>query len=87
VYRCEQPALGRDVVIKVIHEARRDRLLAQQRFLREAQLASQLEHPYAAYIYDFGVEASDQLMWLVMERVRGVTLSAWLHANGAMPFG
>jgi serine/threonine protein kinase len=37
VYRSEQPLLKRDVVIKVLHERRRYKDLAQERFLREAQ--------------------------------------------------
>jgi WD40 repeat protein/serine/threonine protein kinase len=86
VYRCEQPALERDVVIKVIHERRRSVDGAADRFLREAKLASRLDHPYAAHVYDFGVEPEDRLMWLAMELVRGVTLGKWLLEHGPMPF-
>ena len=86
VYRCEQPVLERDVVIKVLHEERQANDGALDRFLREAKLASRLDHPYAAHVYDFGVDPEDQLMWLAMELVRGVTLGQWLHEHGAMPF-
>ena len=61
VYRAEQRALGREVVIKVAH--RRTHKRHAHRFLREAQIASQIDHPYAAHIYAFGVE-SDGLRWL-----------------------
>jgi WD40 repeat protein/serine/threonine protein kinase len=83
VYCAEQPALGREVVIKVPHEAHRDHPVIQGRFLREARLASQLDHPYAAHVYAFGVE-EDGLMWIAMERVRGVTLRDWLSTHGPM---
>ena len=39
VYRGEQVLLERDVVVKVLHERRRDGG-SEERFLREAQLAS-----------------------------------------------
>jgi len=58
-----------------------------QRFLREAQLASRLDHPYAAHIYGFGIEPHDGMLWLAMERVQGVTLAEWLTKHGPMPLG
>ncbi|HEX7837115.1 MAG TPA: serine/threonine-protein kinase, partial [Kofleriaceae bacterium] len=84
VYRGEQPLLERDVVVKVLHERRRDRI-SQRRFLREARLASRLDHPYAAHVYAFGAEAQDGVLWIAMERVQGVPLDDWLKARGPMP--
>jgi serine/threonine-protein kinase len=85
VYRCDQPLLRREAVIKILHPERRLSPDAVQRFLREAQLASRLDHPYAAHIYGFGVEELDKLLWIAMERVQGVTLADWLTAHGPMP--
>src|SRR5262249_47056435 len=84
VYRGEQPLLERDVVIKVMRERCCDEV-SQRRFLREGKLASLLDHPYAAHVYAFGVEAQDGLLWIAMERVRGVPLDRWLAAHGPMP--
>ncbi|HEX3482910.1 MAG TPA: protein kinase [Kofleriaceae bacterium] len=84
VYRGEQPLLERDVVIKVMRERCCDEV-SQRRFLREVKLASLLDHPYAAHVYAFGVEAQDGLLWIAMERVRGVPLDRWLEAHGPMP--
>src|SRR4051812_12966799 len=53
VFRAEQPELRRSVVVKVMRRASGP---AADRFLREARLASRLDHPYAAHIYAFGVE-------------------------------
>src|SRR4026208_554375 len=68
VFRAEQPALAREAGIKVLHT----RLLASgtggQRFLREARLASRLDHPYAAHTYAFGAEP-DGVLWIAMELV------------------
>jgi WD40 repeat protein/tRNA A-37 threonylcarbamoyl transferase component Bud32 len=83
VYLAEQPELQRDAVVKVL---RRDRVNEKsvQRFLREARLASRLDHPYAAHVYAFGAEP-DGVCWIAMERVRGSTLRALLDSQGPMP--
>src|SRR5882672_2669280 len=84
VYRCEQQQLGRDVVVKVLHERTRYTDAALDRFQREARLASQLDHPYAAHVYAFGDE-DDGVLWIAMEMVHGVALADWLEAHGPMP--
>jgi serine/threonine-protein kinase len=47
VYRATQPALDREAVVKVLHPHLVDTSSAADRFLREARLASKLDHPYA----------------------------------------
>ena len=83
VYRCEQRALKRDVVVKLHTNGRRNDA-ARERFLREARLASLLDHPYAAHVYAFGAE-DDGLLWIAMELVGGTTLSERLKMHGPMP--
>jgi len=84
VYRGEQPILGRQAVIKVLHPRLRVRDVLRQRFLREAQLASKLDHPYAAHIYGFGIDEANGLLWIAMEFVHGITLKHWLRDRGPM---
>ena len=72
VYRCDQPLLGRQAVIKVLHQRLRYNDVVLQRFLREAQLASRLDHPYAAHVYAFGIERDDGLFWIAMEMVQEI---------------
>jgi serine/threonine protein kinase len=84
VYRGEQPALEREVVVKVLHAQRTDND-SRERFLREARLAAQLDHLYAAHVYDFGAKDEGDVLWIAMERVRGVPLDAWLNTHGPMP--
>src|SRR3954466_9112804 len=81
VYRCEQPVLKRDAVVKVLHAGRRRNNTAKERFLREAQLASRLDHPYAAHVYSFGAE-DDGVLWIAMELVHGITLGDLLKSRG-----
>ncbi len=83
IYRAEEPALEREVVVKVLHERRSDSE-SRERFLREAKLAAQLDHPYAAHVYAFGAEDEGRLLWIAMERVRGIALDEWLDEHGPM---
>jgi serine/threonine protein kinase len=85
IYRCEQPLLGRQAVVKVLHGRLRASEHVIQRFLREARLASRLDHPYAAHVYAFGVEKQDGLLWIAMELVHGTPLDRWLRERGPMP--
>jgi serine/threonine-protein kinase len=85
VYRAEQPKLKRTVVVKVLNETQQHDQRAVERFLREAQLASQLDHRYAAHVYDSGI-SDDGLLWIVMEYVPGISLQRWLAKHGPMPF-
>src|SRR3954467_14760395 len=78
VYRCEQRALGRDAVVKVLRQRNTNDAQAE-RFVREAKLASRLHHPHPAHVYAFGVE-DDGLLWIAMELVHGVSLGEWLKA-------
>jgi WD40 repeat protein/serine/threonine protein kinase len=85
VYRCEQPLLGRQAVVKVLHQRLRRNDVVLQRFMREAQLASRLDHPYAAHVYAFGIEHDDGLFWIAMEMVQGTALNRWLRDRGPLP--
>ncbi len=80
VYRAEQRLLGREAVIKVARTASEEYVA---RFLREARLASKLDHPYAAHIYAFGSE-EDGTLWTAMEIVRGTPLDQLIENQGPL---
>jgi eukaryotic-like serine/threonine-protein kinase len=84
VYRADQEKLRRAAVVKILRRRAPRRDVSVQRFAREALLSSQLDHPYAAHVYAFGVEL-DGLVWIAMELVQGVTLTDWLKDRGPMP--
>ena len=84
VYRAWQGGLGREAVVKVARnpDARED---TAERFLQEARLASQLDHPYAAHIYSFGHDPTAGRLWIAMEYIRGVELGAHLRDHHPLP--
>ena len=84
VYRAHQPVLDREAVVKVLHAELTVSPAATERFLREARLASKLDHPYAAHIYAFGAEPGGDL-WIAMELVRGTPLDQVLKIQGPLP--
>src|SRR6188508_3508553 len=84
VFLAEQKTLGREAVIKVLHDHHTSNASVVQRFLREARLASRLDHPYAAHTYAFGAEP-DGVLWIAMELVRGTPLDRMLIVQGPIP--
>ena len=64
-----QESIGREVAVKVIRADRRLDAAAKTRFLREARILGQLEHPNICRIYDF-VE-TDEADLIVLELIRG----------------
>ena len=55
-----------------------------RRFLREGQVASQLEHAHAVEVYDVG--RSDGTLYMVMELLDGESLDQRLRRTGALSF-
>lgn len=78
VYLAEDTHLGRTVAIKFLSVA--DDRNHRARFLREARAVSSLSHPHIAVIHDYG-ETSEGLPFLVMEYIKGATLTELLHKS------
>ncbi|MCW5969023.1 MAG: protein kinase [Blastocatellales bacterium] len=75
-YKAEDLRLHRFVVIKTLLPELAATETARRRFEREARLASALDHPNIATIYDIG--ESDGLCYIVMQFVEGRTLKQLL---------
>lgn len=69
--------LGRDLAIKVLLDSHKDKPEVIQRFVEEAQIGGQLQHPGVAPIYELG-QFADQRPFFAMKLVKGQTLSRLL---------
>ncbi len=85
VFEAEHVAIGRAVAVKVLHPAQARKKVAVKRFHQEARAAGAIGHPNICEVYDIGT-LPDGSPYLVMERLRGETLSARLAAEGGLPF-
>lgn len=81
VWRARHVGLEKDVAVKVLRTSHRDNREITQRFIREAQTASRLDHPGVVRILDFGRDDSG-ILYLAMELVEGPTLQQELSEEG-----
>src|SRR5262245_16521426 len=89
VYRARDTRLNRDVAVKMLPEIFAGREQFRQRFQREAEAISSLNHPHICTLHDVGSvsPASGQasaLHYLVMELLEGETLAERLQ-RGMLP--
>ncbi len=85
VYRARDVRLRRDVAVKLL---RRELVSTQgfvERFEREAQALAALRHPNIVPVYSIG--DNDDLIFLVMPFVSGVTLTEYLREHGRLSLG
>lgn len=83
VWSARDRNLRRDVAVKLLYLDDADAGDAARRFEREAVAAAQISHPNVAVVHDRGVQ--DGVLFLVMERIEGTTLSRALSGGVAMP--
>jgi eukaryotic-like serine/threonine-protein kinase len=75
---CLDMRMEREVAVKRIDEGRRS-LAQRERFLREARIQAQLDHPAIVPVYDIGMD-DDGLEYFTMKRAVGLTLEEILDA-------
>jgi serine/threonine-protein kinase len=81
VYLARQLDLGRQVVVKVMHDQIAADPKFRERFERETLLMARFQHPHAVTLYDASL--NDPLgPCIIMEFVRGINLDAMLAKNG-----
>lgn len=73
VRSCTDMHIGREVAMKSMRAAQINRSDLRHRFLREARIQGQLEHPAIVPVYDLGFHEEGAL-YFTMRRVRGETL-------------
>jgi serine/threonine protein kinase len=83
VYYAEHVALGRPLVIKVLHAHLAREAEMRERFRREAEAAAHLIHPFICPIVDYG--ASDDVVYLLMPYLGGGSLADRLVRERTVP--
>jgi DNA-binding beta-propeller fold protein YncE/tRNA A-37 threonylcarbamoyl transferase component Bud32 len=83
VYRATHLALDRPVALKVIARQYADSAAFRRRFIRESQLAAQLDHPNVVPVYDAREEDGELLV--AMRLVKGGDLRRRIDRDGPLP--
>jgi len=78
VLKGRDPDLGRDVALKVLHPGRATEPASIRRFIEEAQISGQLQHPGILPVYELGIDA-ELRPYFTMRLVKGRTLAALLE--------
>ncbi len=81
VLKGRDPDLCRDLAVKVLLDKHRDDPGLLRRFVEEAQIAGQLQHPGIVPVYRLGT-FPDQRPYFTMKLVKGRTLAALLAERG-----
>ncbi len=79
VRSCIDRRIGRDIAIKSVKPGRGSHGDAGTRFLREACVQGQLEHPAIVPVYDLGRDP-DGTLYFTMKRIRGMTFERIVDA-------
>jgi hypothetical protein len=77
VYQARDDQFGRDVAVKLLSERFASNSSAARRFLNEARITGQLQHPGIPAVHQVGA-LSDGRPFLVMKLIKGTTLEAIL---------
>lgn len=84
VYKARCRVLKRWVAVKILKDEFVNDEEFLERFEREAYAAGSLNHPNIVSIYDVGRE--DNIHYIVMEYIDGITLKDYIQQNGALPW-
>jgi serine/threonine protein kinase len=74
VLKGHDPDLGRDLAVKVLLDHHRHNPALVRRFVEEAQIAGQLQHPGVVPVYELG-QFADARPYFSMKLVKGRTLA------------
>ncbi|HRX78755.1 MAG TPA: serine/threonine-protein kinase, partial [Pirellulaceae bacterium] len=81
VWKAHDPLLRREVALKEIREEQAQNPIARHRFLREAQITGQLEHPNIVPVHELGRDSKDDRLFYTMRFVQGDTLREVIESH------
>ena len=84
VYRARHVYLDTERAIKVVHRSLTESKDFVQRFIREAKVLSQLNHPNVVELYDFGM-LDETTFFMVMELINGETVIERIQKRTRLP--
>jgi serine/threonine protein kinase len=79
VWLAHDEDLNRQVIVKELHPSMADTPEARKRFLKEAQITAQLEHPNIVPVYGLGYRSQDDVPYVIMRFINGRTLKDAIH--------
>ena len=82
VYRARDQRLNRDVAVKIMREEMAADEDFRRRFCAESQAVAMLSHPNIVAVFD--VSHSDELEYIVMELINGITLKQYMDKRGIL---
>jgi len=89
VWRGYDTVLDRPVAVKMVRQAAvTNPQLAEEfakRFRREARITARIQHPGVPQVYDAVLDATFEHLFLVMELVDGLSLSAYIRPGHRLP--
>lgn len=77
VYEAVDTGLKREVAVKILHRSAAGDSSIVERFIAEARVVAQFDHPHIVPVFDFGDEQG--LLYFVSPLIRGATLSALIE--------
>lgn len=83
VFEAVDTVMKRTVAVKMLKEEIAGDAQAVKQFINESRAVSMLSHPNIVSIYDVSVR--DDLKYIVMERVDGITLKNYMNSRGPLP--
>lgn len=83
VYRARHIYLDKQRAIKVVHRSLTESEDFVNRFIREAKVLSELNHPNVVQLYDFGM-LDDNTFFMVMELIQGETVIERIQREGRL---
>lgn len=83
VFEAEDLLMHRTVAVKMLKEGVGDDATSVKRFINESKAVSMLSHPNIVSIYDVSVR--EDLKYIVMEHIRGITLKIYMSRKGKLP--